>query len=284
MTILVAAALLATPGTQAPPVFRAEVGVVRVEVLVTRGGAPVRGLAAADFELRDDGLLQDLEPVSEEQTPVDAVLVLDASGSLDGPKLGSLQGAAGALLDGLRPGEQAAVLAFNHELQLLQPLTGDLAAVRAALGRVSPWGNTALVDALYAALRLRDLADHRTAVVAFSDGVDNLSWLSASDVLEAARRSNATVYGVTVRAKDDPKEPFLGDLARATGGRLFEASTGHDLRARFLDVLEDIRSRYVLRYVPRGRGTPGWHRLEVRLRKGEGDVLARPGYWRAAAE
>ena len=84
----------------------------------------------------------------------------------------------------------------------------------------------------------------------FSDGIDNLSWLSASDVVEAAGRSNATVYGVTVRGKGDPKEAFLGDVARATGGRVFEASSERDLRARFLDVLEDIRSRYVLRYVP----------------------------------
>jgi hypothetical protein len=64
---LFTAALLAAV-VQAPPVFRAQVGVVRVEVLVTRGGAPVRGLTAADFELRDDGVLQELEPILEEQT------------------------------------------------------------------------------------------------------------------------------------------------------------------------------------------------------------------------
>lgn len=176
------------------------------------------------------------------------------------------------------------MLAFNQEVQLLQPLTNDLAGARRALDRVSPRGNTALVDALYAALRLREPGDRRIAIVVFSDGMDTLSWLSASDVVEAAGRSNATVYGVTVRGKDDWKEPFLGDVARRTGGRLFEASSERDLRARFLDVIDDIRSRYVLRYVPSGPGSPGWHRVEVRLRKGKGDVLARPGYWRTAPE
>jgi VWFA-related protein len=156
--------------------------------------------------------------------------------------------------------------------------------VRSALERVSPRGNTALIDAVYAALRLRELGERRTAVVVFSDGIDNLSWLPASDVVEAAGRSNATVYGVTVRAPGDPKEAFLGHVARATGGRVFEASSERDLRARFLDVLADIRSRYVLRYVPRGAGSSGWHRLEVRRRSGKGDVLARPGYWRTAPE
>jgi len=169
----------------------------------------------------------------------------------------------------------------NYEVQLLQALTTDLAAVRRALDRVSPQGSTALVDTVYAALRL---GDRRTAIVVFSDGVDNLSWLTASDVVEATGRSNAIVYGVTVRGKGDRKEPFIGDVAQETGGRLFEASSERDLRARFLDVIEDIRSHYVLRYVPGGPGSPGWHGLEVRLRNGKGDVLARPGYWRTATE
>jgi VWFA-related protein len=283
MTGLVTAALLAAAAVQAPPVFRAEVGVVRVEVLVTRGGAPVRGLTVADFELRDDGIVQELEPILEEQTLVDAVLVLDASGSMSGPKLGALRAAAGAFLDGLRSDEHAALIAFDQEVQQLQPLT-DVGAVRRGLTRVSPRGNTALVDAVYAALRLPELRDRRTAVVVFSDGIDNLSWLSAADVVRAAGRSNATVYAVTVRAKGDPKEPFLGNVARATGGRVFEASSEHDLRARFLDVLDDIRSRYVLRFVPGRTGPAGWHKLEVRLRSGKGDVLARPGYWRTAPD
>jgi VWFA-related protein len=284
MTSLLAATLLAAAAGQAPPVFRAEVEVVRVEVLVTRGGSPVGGLTAADFELRDDGVVQDLEPILPEQTPVDAVLVLDASGSVSGGKLDSLRAGAGSFLDGLRSGDHGALLAFNHELRLLQPLTTNLTAVRRALDRVSPRGNTALIDAVYAALRLPELTDRRTAVVVFSDGIDNLSWLSASDVVGAAGRSNATVYGVAVRVKGDPKDPFLGDVARATGGMVFEASSDRDLRARFLDVLADIRSRYVLRYVPRRPGSGGWHRLEVRLRKGNGNVLARPGYWRTATE
>lgn len=67
---------------QAPPVFRAEVDLVRVEVLVTRKGSPVRGLTAADFEVRDGGQLQNLQPIHEEETPIDVVLVLDLSQSV----------------------------------------------------------------------------------------------------------------------------------------------------------------------------------------------------------
>ena len=282
MKALLAATVLAAAAPQEPPVFRAEVGVVRVEVLVTRGGAPVRGLSGADFEVRDNGRLQALEPILEEETPVDALQVLDLSGSMAGTKLEALKAAGRAFLDGLRGGEQAALLALHHEVRLLEPLTADLGAVRWALERASAGGSTALVDAVYSALRLREPGDRRTAIVVFSDGIDNMSWLAASDVVEAASRSNAIVYGVAVVGAGDRKERFLGDVVRATGGRLFEASSERDLRARFLDVLGDIRTRYVLSFSP-GPGTAGWHALEVKLRRGrKGDVLARPGYWRGA--
>jgi VWFA-related protein len=282
MKILAACALLSAAATpQQPPVFRAEVGIVRVEVLVTRKGVPVGGLTAANFELRDNGRPQALEAVLEEESPVDTVLVLDMSYSVRGPKLDALKDAARAFLDGLRDGEQAAVIAFREEVHLLQPFTPDLARARRALDEASPRGSTALCDAVYAALRLREPGPRRTAMVVFSDGVENISWLTAPEVLEAASRSEAIVYGVAVRNQGERTEPFLRDVVRATGGQLFEAASERDLRARFLDVLGDIRSRYVLSYTP-GVDTAGWHALDVRLKRVKGDVLARPGYWRYA--
>lgn len=180
--------------------------------------------------------------------------------------------------------ERGAFVAFHHEVKLVEPLTEDVAAVRRALDAAASRGSTALVDAVYAALRLPETPERRRVIVVFSDGVDNISWLAAPEVLEAARRSSAIVYAVSVRAQDDPKERFLGDVARATGGRLFDAPDERHLRERFLDVLGDVRARYVLRYTPRGQGRAGWHAVEVRLRRGKGDVLARPGYWRSGPQ
>ena len=116
-------------------------------------------------------------------------------------------------------------------------------------------------------------------MVVFSDGIDNMSWLAPSDVVAAASRSEAIVYAVAKRERDEPKHPFLQELVRATGGRLFEATSDRSLRERFLDVLADIRARYVLSFTPEG-GAAGWHTLEVKLKRVRADVLARPGYWR----
>jgi VWFA-related protein len=251
----------------------------------------LRVTTAADFELRDAGVLQTLEAIREEQTPIDVVLVFDLSHSVDGSKLSALRDAAGAFLDGLRPGvnglssaqgERAALLAFQEEVRLLQPLTGQVDRIRRALQIVTPRGSTALVDATYSALRFLEPGSHTPVVVVFSDGVDSLSWLTPAQVVEAASRSEALVYAVAARKRGDPEDPFLDEVTRVTGGRVWTARSERELRARFLDVLNDIRSRYVLTYAPQGVGFSGWHAVDVRLKQRKGGVRARPGYYRAA--
>jgi hypothetical protein len=102
-------------------------------------------------------------------------------------------------------------------------------------------------------------------------------------VVEAAPFADATVYGVSARGRDDPSNEFLRRLSEKTGGRTLEALESTDLRQRFLEVLRDIRGRYVISYAPEGVGEGGWHRVEVKLVRRRGDVLARPGYLRPAS-
>jgi VWFA-related protein len=210
------------------------------------------------------------------------VLVLDLSTSVRGTKLTALRSAARAFLEGLREGERAALLTFDDEVRLVAPPTGDLEAVRQAVDTAAPRGSTALVDGVYAGLRLLEGGDRRTVVLAFSDGLENRSWLAAAEVVRAAAHSNAVFYAVTVRAPGERPDSFLRDVAHATGGRVFEARSEQHLQDRFLEVLADIRARYVLSYAPTAGGRPGWHALDVRMRRGKGSVLARPGYWLTA--
>ncbi len=266
-----------------PPVFGVEVEVVRVEVLVTRGGEPVRDLSAEHFELHDNGVRQQLHPITFEEAPVDALLVLDLSASVIGSKLEALRDAAGAFLDGLSPVDRAALVGFQHSVAVAVPATHAIPSVRFALDTVEGGGSTALHDAVYVALRMPEPGPRRSAVVVFSDGIDNVSWLSGRDVVEAASRSGAVVYAVDAREPGDPDHDFLKDVAKATGGRVWRAGKTDDLPARFLDVLHDIRARYVLSYTPTGVDGVGWHELAVKLRGRKGKVLARPAYYRPAA-
>jgi hypothetical protein len=111
---------------QAPMRFTSGTAAVRVDVLVTAGNRPVMGLKASDFELRDNGVLQQIRDVSQETLPLNLFCVLDVSGSVDGQPLIRLKEATSALFGTLRDRDRAALLTFADRLVLHSPLTGDV--------------------------------------------------------------------------------------------------------------------------------------------------------------
>ena len=195
---LLGGALLPPSPQQTPPVFGASVESVYIDAFVSQRGAPVSGLLATDFELRDNGVAQQLDLVARDAQPLLAVLAFDASNSLDGEKLIALKAASQALLDTLRPEDEATLLTFSDSIDWLVPPTTDKAAVRNALDRVRAGGGTPVMDALYAAMTLPK-ASGRTLVVLFTDGVDNLSWLDRRQVQVIAERSNVLVHVVSLQ-------------------------------------------------------------------------------------
>ena len=99
--------------------------------------------------------------------------------------------------------------------------------------------------------------------VAASDGPINASFKAISQIL-----------GVKVNL-----ETF--QLTAITGGRCLAAQG--ELQTAFLGVLEELRTRYLLRVTPQST-KPGWHEIKIRLRRGDADVRARPGFWRPEPE
>jgi len=110
----------------------------------------------------------------------------------------------------------------------------------------------------------------------FSDGVDTASWLPGDRVLDAARRSDVVVYGVSVRSTERPD--FLRELSRVTGGSLLEVDSARDLGPAFVRLFQEFRQRYLLNYVPQGVSPEGWHELRVTVKRRRAVVSARTGY------
>jgi Ca-activated chloride channel family protein len=265
------------PAAQQRPAFTARKDIVRVDALVTDAGQIVRGLSAEDFEVFDNGVRQQVDLMSSDDAPLDAILALDLSGSVAGESLRHLRMAGGAVLDALRPGEQAALITFSQSISLGVGLTKDRERVRGALESARGSGDTALIDAGYAALVLGETDTGRALVIVFSDGLDTSSWLTAASVLDTAKRTSAVVYAVSVGGL--PKASFLRDLSALTGGTLFEADSTKDLDALFIRVLDEFRQRYLVSYSPSGVSKDGWHRLDVRIKNRAGLIVkARPGY------
>lgn len=260
---------------QQAPRFTSAVETVRVDVLVTAGGKAVHGLTAADFELLDNGVRQQIDIATFEQ-PLNVILALDMSGSVAGPRLDDLRRAGRMVLGGLRPGDRAAVVTFSHLVVLRSDLTGDLARVRSVVDGLSGKGDTALVDGAYAALILGEQDAGRSLLMVFSDGLDTSSWLTADAVVSIARRSDVVAYAVSTGGTT---AAFLRELAETTGGRSIDVSSTKALGDTFVGILDEFRGRYVLGFSPRNAsGDKGWHRLQVRVKGRSVSVKARPGY------
>lgn len=282
------------------PTFRSGVDVVTVDVSVSRGGEHIGGLKAGNFDLFDNGVRQTIDKVTLEQVPLEAYLVFDISGSVEGAKLRQLEQAADAFLDGLTSRDKAALITFAHKVDVRQPLTGDFEAFRRSLAEIKAGGQTALYDAALRAIGLRERNDNRAIVVVLTDQHDNASDATQKKVVDAAERSDVIAYGVLADEENTGmsggmgrgmgfRSPqlqfqigFLRSLADTTGGRVFRTNARLRLDEIFALVLDDARARYVLTYRP-DRTLPGWHKLQVKLLDAKGDVVARRGYFVSAA-
>ena len=270
------ALLLPAPAGAQRQVFSSRALAVRVDVLVTDGRQPVAGLRAADFELRDNGVLQRVDLVDTDEVPLHAILALDTSASTRGPRQPALIAAGEALLDGLKPADRAGLVTFSHAITSTIAPTADLGAVRAALRQFTPQGRTSIMDGVYVALTSTFDQGARSLIVVCTDGADTTSWLQVSDVLDAAQRANAVVYAVT--AGGGRRSPALKEIADGTGGHVLQVNSNVDLRPAFQRVLGEFRSRYVLAYTPEGVATGGFHRLQISVPGRNATVKARAGY------
>lgn len=298
---LLAAALVSSTMSFAPsaqqPTFRATAEVVLVDALVTRRNIPVDGLKAEDFDVRDSGVRQTVTEVMLGSLPVDLLIVLDVSGSLEGDRLDRLKRAVRAAVAALPATDRVMLLDFASDIRLAADWSTDRSRVEAALDALKPAGWTSLLDAVFTALVRSEAPGRRQLMLVVTDGRDTASWLSAAHVLKMAERSSAIVYavstGATARLKTssrtirdqllaDPagfRALFLPVLVGDTGGELLDATFG-DLSATFVSVINRFSRRYVLTYTPSGVPRQGWHPIDVRMRDAGLTVTARRGYAR----
>lgn len=256
--------------------FSSRLEAVRLDVSVTQRGAPVRGLTAADFEVWDNGVRQDVSLVASESLPVDLVLALDMSGSVTGERLDELRRASWLALDALVTGDKASLLTFTQRVRVRAPLTADLSAVRTALGGIEFPGHTSMTDAIYVALAQADAGSGRAIAIVFGDGVDTASWLTPDSVIDTAKRLDVVVFGIMTGA---PRQGGLEALADASGGELIRIRTLKELGVTLRSLLDGFRQRYLVSFVPRDANRPGWHTLRVRVKRAGVQVRAREGYF-----
>jgi tight adherence protein C len=213
-------------------------------------GRPLPGLSATDLVLSENGAAQTAAiELASQVAPVALAIVLDVSGSMGGRPIADAKQAITTLINGLGPQDQAAFLTFDTVVRVDRPLTSNKAALVAATNAAVAGGDTAIYDALSAAIGALDQAPPkaRKAIVLLTDGIDNSSRASAASVL--ARLASATLpVNVVGLGTDLDRGTLTAISAAAPGGRFLEAPSSTQLGAIYAGLTQQLLTQYSVRY------------------------------------
>jgi len=253
----------------------------------------VLGLRNQDFHLFEDGTEQTITHLSGEDVPLSVGLVFDTSGSM-GDKLRISRQAALQFLKTMNPQDEAFLIEFGDRAELAVGFTSDIEDVQNKLRAVQPSGLTAMLDGAGMALReMKKAKNARKAILIVSDGGDNNSKYSATEIQSLVREADVQVYAMGIfeptfslgLTKEEVSGPrLLSELAEQTGGRAFTASDPNDLPNVAARIGIELRNQYVLAYSPKNQSKDGKYRkIEVKVKEQPGlpslKVRWRLGYY-----
>ncbi len=255
--------------------------------------SPVSGLDKNDFQIYEDGALQQIKYFSHEDIPVTVGLVVDNSGSM-GPKRTDVVAAALAFARSSNPQDQIFVVKFNEKVSFVlpdnTPFTDNMAQLEMALSRIAATGQTALYDAVAAALEhLKKGTRDKKVLIVVSDGGDNASKHKLPEIKALIGQPDAIIYTIGIfDEQDGDRNPHvLKQLAKDTGGEAFLPESLKDVAPICERIAHDIRNQYTLAYVPTNRKRDGTYRaIQVKASvpgRGRLSVRTRTGYVAPAA-
>lgn len=265
-----------TAPARAPGEFRADTTLVLVPVSVTDpSNRYVLGLDKQDFHVFEDDVEQKVTSFSAEDAPLSVGLLVDTSGSM-GAKLETSRKAVDEFLKTLNPSDEAFLVEFSDRADLTVSLTHHSSEIDNKLAEMNSGGLTALLDAVHTGLEeIKHAKNPRKALLVISDGGDNNSRFTSTEIESLVREADVQIYamgvfepvfslGLTGEEVNGPK--LLSEIAEQTGGRALAASNLRDLPSIAERIGIELRNQYVLAYSPANKNHDGkYRRVEVKL-------------------
>lgn len=296
--ILLAAAILqVSAGLRSQDLlFTSRIDLVQVGVTVLgRDGEPLSVLTRENFEVYEDGKLQDIRYFARgladdsEIVPTHLGVLFDASGSME-RDVRFAKTAAIKFLNTLTYAEDMTVVDFDTEIRVARYDRNDFPRLVERLRSTRTSGQTALYDALGVYLDGAFEQDGRKVLLLYTDGADTVSRTSRSEVQDFVKASDVTIYAIGFQeqlpSSVRPLERMrLQQLTALTGGRSYFPGRVEDLDEIYEQIAAELDARYSLGYVSTNSNMDGsWRELEVKLRdppSGHGRlrVRTREGYF-----
>jgi VWFA-related protein len=293
-----------TPATQQPAAGQAgddnaadaptiKVGVNEVNLIFTvtdKHGHYIPNLKLSDFALLDDQRAPERVNSFRQQInlPLRVGIVIDASTSIRTRFQFEQQSATEFLLSILKSkSDRAFVMGFDVTPTVTQDWTNNLDGLEAGINRLRPGGGTALFDAVYTACRDKLLSERgaepvRKAMILISDGDDNQSRVHPDEAIKMCQRAETIIYAISTnwtpsRGRGDK---VLEDMAEETGGHTFFPPSVEEMSNSFKSIEEELRSQYMLNYVPAEFKADGAFRpIYLYCNDRRYQVSARKGYF-----
>jgi Ca-activated chloride channel homolog len=272
--------------------LKTETDIALVNVSVTDPyGRLVTGLEQSNFRIFEDNVEQEIVRFSSEDVPISIGVIFDMSGSMS-DKIEKSRLAAVQFFRTANPQDEFLLINFNDRAQLASSFTGSVEELQSHLMFTAARGETALLDGIYLGLsEMKGAHNTKKALLIISDGGDNHSRYTQTDIRKYAREADVQIYAIGLYEPGGGPTPeeqlgpsLLADLTQMTGGRAFAVGTLDDLPDIATKISMELRNQYVVGYRPSGHAHDGkWRKIKVKLRPPKGlpplTVYAKTGYY-----
>jgi Ca-activated chloride channel homolog len=275
-------------------VIRANVDLVLVNVAVLDHlDRAVTGLQSENFALLDDKTPQIVRYLSIVDEPISLVVVLDASASM-AVKIQEARKALTELINSSNPQDDFSLVIVQDKPRVAFHLDDSATEIDRTMDAVQPDGFTALWDGMYLGMKeLQNARYRRKAIIVISDGGDNHSRYTESQLKSLLEEADVEVYAIGMfdrfarRAEERMGPLRLDEVTSITGGRVFSVHDPDELSRSVIQVSHELRSQYVLGYYPSNRSRDGkWRKLKIHLAGSASQakfrLYARKGYYAAS--
>jgi Ca-activated chloride channel family protein len=249
----------------------------------------VLGLEKKDFSIFEDGAEQKITHFSGEDAPLSVGILFDTSGSMD-LKTDTSRRAVSEFLKTMNAQDEMFLIQFSDKPEVVQEFTSSTKDIDDRMGSLKTGGLTALLDAVELGVReMKKAKNPRKALVVVSDGGDNNSRYTATDIKDIVKEADTQIYAMGVfepnffpalSAEQVSGPRLLAQIADQTGGRAFGASEFSQLPGIAEKIAIELRNQYVLAYSPTNKERDGKYRkVEVKMRQQKG-LPALKARWR----
>ncbi len=249
----------------------------------------VTGLEKENFKIFEDKKEQEISQFSSEDAPLSVGLIFDSSGSM-GAKLLKSKEAVAQFFKTANPDDEFFLVQFSDNANLIQPFTGNLEEIQNRLTFTRSHGRTALLDAVYLGLHeMKKAKNPRKALLIISDGGDNNSRYTESEIKNLVREADTQIYAIGIyepmalrgRTPEEASgQGLLTQIAEQTGGRQYAVDNVNELPDIAAKIGVELRNQYVLGYAPENQQRDGkYRRVQVKLISPRGLPPLR-AYWR----